>query len=206
MGPSGSGKSTLLNLLGALDTPTSGEIYFHGEPLSKMKDLDRFRARELGFVFQSFHLLPTLTAAENVQIPMFEGDLPAAERVAASIGGGGELPSADGEQPGRVGAMARTPVRGGSMQGSDSTYGAAKGLVSRQGKVLLLGLFVLTGCPGSSGKTGGAGKTGAAALAVVQLVAVLALVVLSTRLERRRQATTANTIEFHSAVVAGAGS
>jgi putative ABC transport system ATP-binding protein len=80
MGPSGSGKSTLLNLLGALDRPTSGEIYFDEQPLSRLRDLDRFRARELGFIFQSFHLLPTLTAAENVQIPMFEGRLRPAER------------------------------------------------------------------------------------------------------------------------------
>ncbi|OWK39372.1 ABC transporter ATP-binding protein [Fimbriiglobus ruber] len=72
-GPSGCGKSTLLNLLGALDRPDSGEVYFRGEPLSKRRDLDRFRARQIGFVFQSFFLLPTLTARENVQVPMFEG-------------------------------------------------------------------------------------------------------------------------------------
>jgi putative ABC transport system ATP-binding protein len=81
MGPSGSGKSTLLNLLGALDRPSGGEIYFAGQPLSQMANLDRFRARSLGFVFQSFYLLPTLTALENVQIPMFEGPLPVRERV-----------------------------------------------------------------------------------------------------------------------------
>jgi putative ABC transport system ATP-binding protein len=72
-GPSGCGKSTLLNLLGALDRPDQGEVYFQGEPLSKRRDLDRFRARQIGFVFQSFYLLPTLTARENVQVPMFEG-------------------------------------------------------------------------------------------------------------------------------------
>ncbi len=81
MGRSGSGKSTLLNLLGALDQPTSGEVYFEGQSLSQMEDLDRFRAEKLGFVFQSFHLLPTLTALENVQIPMFESRLPRARRV-----------------------------------------------------------------------------------------------------------------------------
>src|SRR5262245_63081919 len=72
-GPSGCGKSTLLNLLGALDRPDAGEIFFRGEPLSKRRDLDRFRARQIGFVFQSFFLLPTLTARENVQVPLFEG-------------------------------------------------------------------------------------------------------------------------------------
>ncbi len=82
MGPSGSGKSTLLNLLGALDRPTSGEILFDGRSLAGQTDLDRFRATTLGFVFQSFYLLPTLSALENVQIPMFEGSLGARQRVA----------------------------------------------------------------------------------------------------------------------------
>src|SRR4051794_33897818 len=72
-GPSGCGKSTLLNVLGALDRPDRGEVYFRGEPLSKRRDLDRVRARQIGFVFQSFYLLPTLTARKNVQVPMFEG-------------------------------------------------------------------------------------------------------------------------------------
>jgi putative ABC transport system ATP-binding protein len=73
VGPSGSGKSTLLNLLGALDRPVAGEVYFRGQPLGGMKSLDDYRARHVGFVFQSFLLLPTLTALENVQVPMFEG-------------------------------------------------------------------------------------------------------------------------------------
>ncbi|MBX3413405.1 MAG: ABC transporter ATP-binding protein [Pirellulales bacterium] len=80
MGPSGSGKSTLLNLLGALDRPTSGEVYFDDQPLSTLRHLDRFRSREIGFVFQSFFLLPTLTSLQNVQIPMFEGTLSARQR------------------------------------------------------------------------------------------------------------------------------
>ncbi|MGW8256070.1 MAG: ABC transporter ATP-binding protein [Thermoguttaceae bacterium] len=81
MGPSGSGKSTLLNLIGALDVPTSGEIYFDEEPLSTIKNLDRFRSQKLGFVFQSFYLLPILTAWENVQVPMFEGPLSVSARM-----------------------------------------------------------------------------------------------------------------------------
>src|SRR5207237_8078053 len=81
-GPSGCGKSTLLNVLGALDRPDTGEVYFKGEPLSQRRDLDRFRARQIGIVFQSFFLLPTLTSRENVQVPMFEGPrLSARERV-----------------------------------------------------------------------------------------------------------------------------
>ncbi len=80
MGPSGSGKSTLLNLLGALDEPTTGEVIYEGKSLRGQTDLDRFRSTTLGFVFQSFYLLPTLTAVENVQIPMFESALGARER------------------------------------------------------------------------------------------------------------------------------
>lgn len=70
MGPSGSGKSTLLNMLGALDRPTEGQVLLDGQSLSKIKDLDRFRARTVGFVFQLHNLIPTLNALENVQVPM----------------------------------------------------------------------------------------------------------------------------------------
>jgi putative ABC transport system ATP-binding protein len=80
MGPSGSGKSTLLNILGALDAPTSGEVFFDGRSLATIRDLDKFRSQTLGFVFQSFYLLPILTAVENVQVPMFETSLSPAER------------------------------------------------------------------------------------------------------------------------------
>jgi ABC-type lipoprotein export system ATPase subunit len=80
MGPSGCGKSTLLNLLGALDRPDSGEVFFEGVPLSRQPSLARLRSRKVGFVFQSFHLLPTLTALENVQVPMFGGPLSASGR------------------------------------------------------------------------------------------------------------------------------
>ena len=79
-GPSGCGKSTLLQLLGALDRPTAGTLLYRGESLPDNPDPARYRAREVGFIFQAFHLLPTFTAAENVQIPMFETDLPASKR------------------------------------------------------------------------------------------------------------------------------
>jgi putative ABC transport system ATP-binding protein len=68
-GASGSGKSTLLHLLGGLDTPTSGQVLFNGRPLDQI-GMDDYRARQLGFIFQAFHLIPTLKAIENVQVPM----------------------------------------------------------------------------------------------------------------------------------------
>ena len=70
MGPSGCGKSTLLNMLGALDQPTEGEVWVAGENLAEIKDVDAFRAKTVGFVFQLHNLLPTLTALENVEVPM----------------------------------------------------------------------------------------------------------------------------------------
>ncbi len=71
-GPSGSGKSTLLNMIGALDHPDSGRIWVAGTDLSERRDFSDFRARVVGFVFQLHNLIPTLTALENVLIPMFE--------------------------------------------------------------------------------------------------------------------------------------
>lgn len=70
MGPSGSGKSTLLNMLGALDVPTSGKVLINGQDLAEIKDKDKFRSQMVGFVFQMHNLLPTLTARENVEVPM----------------------------------------------------------------------------------------------------------------------------------------
>jgi putative ABC transport system ATP-binding protein len=70
MGPSGSGKSTLLNIIGALDLPTSGKVLINGQDLAKIRDKDRFRAKTVGFMFQMHNLLPTLTALENVEVPM----------------------------------------------------------------------------------------------------------------------------------------
>jgi putative ABC transport system ATP-binding protein len=80
MGPSGSGKSTLLNLLGALDRPTSGVCQVAGQDLAKIKHLDRFRSKTVGFVFQLHNLIPTLTALENVEIPLQEEKMSDAAR------------------------------------------------------------------------------------------------------------------------------
>jgi putative ABC transport system ATP-binding protein len=80
VGQSGSGKSTLLHLLGALDRPSAGSLMFRGTCLTKRADLDSYRAHDIGFIFQAFHLLPTFTAIENVQMPMFETQRPVSER------------------------------------------------------------------------------------------------------------------------------
>ena len=72
VGPSGSGKTTLLQMLGALDRPDSGTLSYRGKSLPDLNDDAAYRAHEIGFIFQSFHLLPTFTAIENVEIPMFE--------------------------------------------------------------------------------------------------------------------------------------
>jgi putative ABC transport system ATP-binding protein len=82
MGPSGSGKSTLLSVIGTLDQPTSGQVFFEGKTIAEWGNLDHLRARKIGFVFQSFYLLPTLTALENVQVPMFGTGLGGGQRVA----------------------------------------------------------------------------------------------------------------------------
>lgn len=70
MGPSGSGKSTLLNVIGALDRPSSGKVLVDGQDVSKIRNKDRFRAKTVGFMFQLHNLLPTLTARENIEVPM----------------------------------------------------------------------------------------------------------------------------------------
>jgi putative ABC transport system ATP-binding protein len=77
MGPSGSGKSTLMHLLGALDTPTTGRAFFDGQDLRELSDRQRslLRRNRIGFVFQFFNLLPTLTASENVAMPLLLGGM-----------------------------------------------------------------------------------------------------------------------------------
>jgi putative ABC transport system ATP-binding protein len=87
MGPSGSGKSTLMNLIGCLDTPTSGSYMLNNTDVSKMEDnmLAEIRNKEIGFIFQTFNLLPRYTALENVTLPLIYAGVPKAEREAHSI-------------------------------------------------------------------------------------------------------------------------
>ena len=85
MGPSGSGKTTLLNLIGALDAPSEGEVIINGKSLKDVKDMDAFRSREIGFIFQFQNLIPTLTARENVEVPMYELDVPRKLRVKTAL-------------------------------------------------------------------------------------------------------------------------
>ena len=79
-GPSGCGKTTLLQMLGALDVPGAGTLNYRGESIADLPAPAVYRAREIGIIFQAFHLLPTFTAIENVQLPMFEADLSMSHR------------------------------------------------------------------------------------------------------------------------------
>lgn len=87
MGPSGSGKSTLMNILGCLDSPTGGQYVLNGKDVSRMEDdeLARVRNVEIGFVFQQFNLLPRLTAAENVALPLVYGGVAKKERMERAV-------------------------------------------------------------------------------------------------------------------------
>ena len=83
MGPSGSGKSTLMNLIGCLDTPSKGQYFINGNLVSEMSDDDlaRIRNKEIGFVFQTFNLLPRATSLHNVELPLIYSGMPADVRI-----------------------------------------------------------------------------------------------------------------------------
>jgi putative ABC transport system ATP-binding protein len=112
VGPSGSGKSTLLQLIGGIDTPTAGAVELLGTRLGGLsdRDLTRLRLTRLGFIFQRFHLLPVLTAMENVELPMAEAGMRGSERRARAL----ELLTYVGL--GRRAGHRATQLSGGEMQ------------------------------------------------------------------------------------------
>lgn len=134
-GPTGGGKSTLLQMLGALDRPSAGSVVLDGQELAtaSARELTRVRARSVGFVFQGFNLVPTLTAAENVETAFADGSVPKEERrrrVAAALGSvgladrAGHLPSElSGGQQQRV-AIARALVKEPTVLLADEPTGA----------------------------------------------------------------------------------
>jgi ABC-type lipoprotein export system ATPase subunit len=113
VGPSGSGKSTLLNLIGALDRPTSGQVFFQGEDLGQWneRELAAFRHRRLGFIFQAHHLLPQCTVLENVLVPTLAAPQTAGERQDALARGVRLLE--------RVGLGTRQDHRPGQLSGGE---------------------------------------------------------------------------------------
>ncbi len=129
VGPSGCGKSTLLNLAGALDAPTSGRVLFDGEDLSGRREpaLARFRGAELGFVFQAHHLLPQLTALENVLLPL----------LAAGAGGRAAAAQRGGELLERVGLGHRRDHRPAQLSGGERQRVAVVRALLRKPRLLL---------------------------------------------------------------------
>ena len=124
-GASGSGKSTLLNLIGALDTPDAGTIVVAGQRLEALRNPSDYRATTIGFVFQAHNLLPTLSASENVQVPMF-GRAPRHERIARAD-----------ELLGEVGLEGRSAARPAVLSGGERQRVAiARALANRPGLLL----------------------------------------------------------------------
>ncbi len=128
VGPSGCGKSTLLNLLGAVDTPDAGSLTIAGERIDRLNDgaATAFRLRRIGFVFQRFYLMPALSAAENVELPMAEAKLPRDERRARVQ-----------ELLGYVGLAARADHRPSQLSGGEQQRVAiARALANRPALLL----------------------------------------------------------------------
>lgn len=127
-GASGSGKSTLMNILGCLDTPTSGSYMLDGENVPEMDDdqLSRIRGRRIGFVFQSFNLIPTLTARENVELPLLYRGVPRKQRREAAT-----------EALEQVGLLERANHRPGEMSGGQQQRTAiARAIAARPSLIL----------------------------------------------------------------------
>ena len=131
LGPSGSGKSTLLNIIGALDRPSSGRVFFEGEDLGEWdeKALAAFRHRRLGFVFQAHHLLPQCTVLENVLVPTLAAPQTASERQSALDRGARLLE--------RVGLGARKDHRPGQLSGGERQRVAVARALINQPQLLL---------------------------------------------------------------------
>ena len=128
LGPSGSGKSTLMNILGCLDTPTAGTYRLAGQAVERMTEgeLSRVRGRTVGFVFQGFHLLPGLTARENVELPLVYRGIPEEERRRLAQ-----------ESLQRVGLAARMDHRPGELSGGQQQRVAVARAIAGRPPMLL---------------------------------------------------------------------